>query len=285
MRRTYSKILMITLWLTIAVPVVAMTSSMPVSNGKLSSDFGERCGHYHKGIDISIKEGVVVRSAFDGEIVTSSYNEGGYGNYVVIRHEKGIETLYGHLSKHVVDVGQHVKAGEVIGLAGSTGNSTGVHLHFEVHIDGVAINPSMLFDFESKCVKMVGKHASKEFDDVAYVSSKSQQEDVEEQSIEKQPENQSLEKQSSEPTSEEKEDIKEDETKQPDSLVVYSRHLNLLPANIGSQGRAEVSPLASLTASMQNLAEGRGKSPAFSPSSFCVKTSHFMTFLIDPPPE
>ena len=91
MRRTYSKILMITLWLTIAVPVVAMTSSMPVSNGKLSSDFGERCGHYHKGIDISIKEGVVVRSAFDGEIVKSSYNEGGYGNYVVIRHEKGIE--------------------------------------------------------------------------------------------------------------------------------------------------------------------------------------------------
>lgn len=70
------------------------------------------------------------------------------------------------------------------------------------------------------------------------------------------------------PIPEELEDIKEDETKQPDSLVVYSRHLNLLPANVGSRGRAEVLPLASLTASMYNLAEGRGKSPAFSPTSF-----------------
>ena len=73
-----------------------------------------------------------------------------YGNVVVVRHDNGLETVYGHLSKQLVEENQLVKAGEVIGLGGNTGRSTGSHLHFETRFLGQAINPALLFDFEKQ---------------------------------------------------------------------------------------------------------------------------------------
>ena len=75
------------------------------------------------------------------------YKRQGYGKYVVIRHDNGLETVYGHLSKQLVEENQLVKAGEVIGLGGNTGRSTGSHLHFETRFLGIAINPIYMFDF------------------------------------------------------------------------------------------------------------------------------------------
>ena len=80
------------------------------------------------------------------------YEPRGYGNYVVIRHYNGLETIYGHMSKHLVKENQVVKAGEPIGLGGNTGRSTGSHLHFETRLCGVALNPALMFDFRNQDV-------------------------------------------------------------------------------------------------------------------------------------
>ena len=111
----------------------------PIKKRK-SSSYGWRWGRPHSGIDIALNTGDPIHAAFDGVVRLAKYN-GGYGNCIVIRHYNNLETLYGHLSKINLKVGQEVKAGDVIGLGGSTGRSTGPHLHFEVRLDNVPQNP------------------------------------------------------------------------------------------------------------------------------------------------
>ena len=110
--------------------------------------FGPRRGRRHQGVDIPLKTGDPIYAAFTGKVRMSKYL-GGYGNVVVIRHENGIETFHGHLSKRMVEEGDWVNAGDVIGLGGSTGRSTGPHLHFETRYQGFAFDPQWLIDFKT----------------------------------------------------------------------------------------------------------------------------------------
>lgn len=117
-------------------------------NGEQSSGYGYRtnpfggaCGEFHPGIDFKGEFGDEVRASADGFVRSADWY-GGYGNAVVIEHECGLTSLYGHLSRTNVIAGQFVKAGDVIGYLGSTGRSTGPHLHYEIRKDGSDINPS-----------------------------------------------------------------------------------------------------------------------------------------------
>ncbi len=125
---------------------------MPTTSRAITSNFGSRWGREHKGIDIKVYVGDTIRAAFSGKVRVVKYEGKGYGNYIVIRHSNGLETIYGHLSKQLVKENQTVKAGDVIGLGGNTGRSTGSHLHFETRICGVAINPALMFDFRAQDV-------------------------------------------------------------------------------------------------------------------------------------
>lgn len=127
---------------------------MPTSSRNVTSRYGYRptFRRVHKGLDIKVYTGDTIVSAFDGKVRVVRYDAGGYGNYVVIRHNNGLETIYGHLSKHLVKGDQLVKAGEPIGLGGNTGRSFGSHLHFETRIAGEAINPELLFNFPAQDV-------------------------------------------------------------------------------------------------------------------------------------
>ena len=109
--------------------------------------FGIRRGRRHQGVDLPLKTGDPIYAAFTGKVRMSKYF-GAFGNLVVIRHDNGIETFYAHLSKRTVEVGDWVNAGDVIGLGGSTGRSTGPHLHFETRYNGFAFDPQWLIDFE-----------------------------------------------------------------------------------------------------------------------------------------
>ena len=123
---------------------------MPTPSRVITSDFGSRWGRQHKGLDIKVYIGDTIRSAFSGKVRIVRYEAKGYGNYIVIRHPNGLETIYGHLSKHLVTENQVVRAGEPIGLGGNTGRSTGSHLHFETRLCGVALNPALFFDFRNQ---------------------------------------------------------------------------------------------------------------------------------------
>lgn len=123
---------------------------MPTTNTKITSKFGPRRRRMHNGIDVKVYIGDTIRAAFSGKVRMVKYERRGYGKYVVIRHDNGLETIYGHLSKQLVNEDQYVEAGEVIGLGGNTGRSTGSHLHFETRFLGQAINPALLFDFEKQ---------------------------------------------------------------------------------------------------------------------------------------
>lgn len=112
------------------------------------SKFGYRHGRRHQGVDLPLKTGTPVYATFDGKVRMAKYNRG-YGNLVVIRHENGLETFYAHLSKMMVSEGDWVNAGSMIGLGGSTGRSTGPHLHFETRYKGYAFDPQWLIDFPS----------------------------------------------------------------------------------------------------------------------------------------
>lgn len=137
---------------------VPNTAVIDVSNyviphkGVLTSKYGYRArfGRMHKGVDIGLKMNDTIRAAFDGKIRLTNYEGKGYGNYVIIRHPNGLETVYGHLNRHLVKPNQIVKAGDPIGLGGNTGRSTGPHLHFETRYMGYAINPEAIFDFANK---------------------------------------------------------------------------------------------------------------------------------------
>ena len=144
---------------------------MPPPSTKITSPFGPRWRRMHNGLDLKVNIGDTIVAAFDGKVRIVKYERRGYGKYVVIRHDNGLETVYGHLSKQLVEENQLVKAGEVIGLGGNTGRSTGSHLHFETRFLGIAINPIYMFDFpkqdivadtytfrKTKGVKRAGSH-------------------------------------------------------------------------------------------------------------------------------
>lgn len=114
--------------------------------GRITSRYGPRRGRPHQGIDLSLKTGDPIYATFDGKVRVSKA-VGGYGNLVVIRHNNGLETYYAHLSQRDVEVGDWVVAGQQIGLGGSTGRSTGPHLHFEVRYRGQSFDPERIIDF------------------------------------------------------------------------------------------------------------------------------------------
>ena len=136
-----------TLTLKLVDPARQHYSKMPLTKTPVTSGFVFRWGRWHFGVDLDLNTGDSVRAAFDGVIRISKWDGGGYGNYLLVRHFNGIETLYGHLSKALLPVGTFVKAGQVIGLGGSTGRSTGSHLHFEVRYEGNPINPTLMYNF------------------------------------------------------------------------------------------------------------------------------------------
>lgn len=125
---------------------------MPTTSRVLTSNFGARWGRQHKGLDIKVYIGDTIRAAFSGKVRMVKYEARGYGKYVVIRHYNGLETIYGHMSKQLVEEDQEVRAGDPIGLGGNTGRSTGSHLHFETRLCGVALNPALMFDFRNQDV-------------------------------------------------------------------------------------------------------------------------------------
>ena len=127
---------------------------MPTASRKVTDIFGyrPRRRRVHNGLDIKVEKGDTIYAAFDGKVRITAFQRRGYGHYVVIRHNNGIETLYAHLSKKLVNENQNVKAGDPIGLGGNTGRSTGSHLHFETILLGKCIDPALLFDFPNQDV-------------------------------------------------------------------------------------------------------------------------------------
>lgn len=124
---------------------------MPVK-GRVTSPYGWRArfGRMHRGVDMSLCVGDTVRAAFSGKVRLTKYDAKGYGYYVVVRHDNGMETVYGHLSRFIVKPNQRVKAGEPIALGGNTGRSTGPHLHFETRYMGLPVNPAGIIDFDNQ---------------------------------------------------------------------------------------------------------------------------------------
>ena len=132
---------------TIQSGAIAVPSDKPVQTAAFTSGYGVRNDPFrggrarHMGIDLAGPVGTPIHATADGVVTTAEYNRGGYGNLIKIDHGRGVETRYAHLSKMHVAPGTRVKRGQVIGLMGSTGRSTGSHLHYEVRIDGRAVNP------------------------------------------------------------------------------------------------------------------------------------------------
>lgn len=132
---------------------IDMTKSyMPTENRRMTSPFGMRTYRIHKGIDIKVQVGDTIRAAFAGVVSKVRYERRGYGKYVMIEHvDCGItKTVYGHLSRQIVAEGDTVQAGDIIGLGGNTGRSTGSHLHFETRINGMPMDPAIFFNFENQ---------------------------------------------------------------------------------------------------------------------------------------
>jgi murein DD-endopeptidase MepM/ murein hydrolase activator NlpD len=126
---------------------IAVPSDKPVKTAEFTSGYGVRSDPFrggaakHAGIDLAAPIGTPIYATADGLITEAGYNNGGYGNLIKVDHGRGIETRYAHLSSMAVRVGQRITRGQVIGRMGSTGRSTGSHLHYEVRIDGRAVNP------------------------------------------------------------------------------------------------------------------------------------------------
>ncbi len=119
---------------------IDISGYQPPCTGRVTSDWGFRKWRYHYGIDLKVYRGDTVKCAFDGT-VRITRRERGYGYFVVVRHNNGLETLYGHLDKILVKNDQEIKAGEPLGMGGNTGRSTGYHLHLEFRYLGNPINP------------------------------------------------------------------------------------------------------------------------------------------------
>jgi murein DD-endopeptidase MepM/ murein hydrolase activator NlpD len=132
---------------TLAGGAIAIPSDKPLRTAEFTSGFGVRSDPFrhgaamHPGIDLAAPYGTPVYATADGTVLRAGWNNGGYGNLVEIDHGRGIVTRYGHMSKIVVAEGQHVTRGQQVGFVGSTGRSTGNHLHYEVRIDNSPVNP------------------------------------------------------------------------------------------------------------------------------------------------
>lgn len=128
--------------------------------GKITSGFGfrPRFGRMHKGIDIAMHVGDTVCVPLPGIVDRVSYEAGGYGHYVVVKHENGLETRYAHLSVCLVGPGERLEPGRPLALSGNTGNSTGPHLHFETRVNGAPIDPQQIFNFAGG--KMLPRYGS-----------------------------------------------------------------------------------------------------------------------------
>lgn len=120
--------------------IIPPTYIKPISGGVFTSGYGQRWGRLHKGVDWAVPVGTTVFASSAGTVVRADYN-GGYGLCVLISHPDGKMTRYAHNSKLLVSVGQHVEQGETIAKSGNTGNSTGPHVHFEILVNGTAVNP------------------------------------------------------------------------------------------------------------------------------------------------
>jgi murein DD-endopeptidase MepM/ murein hydrolase activator NlpD len=126
---------------------IAVPSEKPVRTAEFTSGYGTRTDPFrggaarHQGIDLAAPIGTAIYATADGIVTAAGWNSGGYGNLIKVDHGRGIETRYGHLSAILVSPGQHVIRGQQIARMGSTGRSTGSHLHYEVRIDGSAVNP------------------------------------------------------------------------------------------------------------------------------------------------
>lgn len=121
----------------------------PTESRRITSRFGIRGARFHYGIDLGVKYGDTIRASFSGRVRMVHYDRRGYGRYVVIRHDNGLETLSGHLSRTLVHENDSITAGQPIGLGGNTGRSTGPHLHYEIRFLGNAFNPAKLIDFDN----------------------------------------------------------------------------------------------------------------------------------------
>jgi murein DD-endopeptidase MepM/ murein hydrolase activator NlpD len=132
---------------TLAGGAIAIPSDKPLRTAEFTSGFGVRSDPFrhgaamHPGIDLAAPYGTPVYATADGTVLRAGWNSGGYGNLVEIDHGRGIVTRYGHMSKIIVGEGQHVTRGQQVGYVGSTGRSTGNHLHYEVRIDNSPVNP------------------------------------------------------------------------------------------------------------------------------------------------
>lgn len=132
---------------------IDVSNYMAPSKKHVTSNFGFRKWRHHYGIDLKVHKGDTVKCAFDGVVRITRYQRRGYGYYTVVRHSNGLETLYGHLAKFIAKQGDTLKAGDPVGMGGSTGRSTGYHLHFEVRYLGNPINPNDIIDFENHVAK------------------------------------------------------------------------------------------------------------------------------------
>ena len=122
----------------------------PTESQRITSRFGIRGSRFHYGIDVGVRYGDTIRAPFSGTVRLATYQRGGYGHYIVITHDNGLESLMAHFSRRLVKEGDQVVAGQPIGLGGSTGRSTGPHLHLEFRLFGNAFNPEKLINFDSR---------------------------------------------------------------------------------------------------------------------------------------
>ncbi len=125
----------------------------PTKSNHITSRFGIRGVRFHHGIDIGIKYGDTIRSPFAGVVRHTNYQRGGYGKYIIIRHHNGLETIMAHFSHTLVSVGDSILAGDVVGLGGSSGRSTGPHLHLEFRLLGNSFNPEKIINFKTTEIK------------------------------------------------------------------------------------------------------------------------------------
>ena len=135
---------------------------VPVTHpAPIASKYGMRDHRLHRGVDVSVIKDEPILAAFPGVVSMAKYNKGGYGHYVVVDHENGLQTLYGHLSERLVKIGDRVYPGDIVGLAGNSGRSSGAHLHFEIHYGEINIDPETIVDFPNWDLKPGVEHVSK----------------------------------------------------------------------------------------------------------------------------